>query len=800
MSDRIAALILRYRLAVLIGVLLTSLASLAVLGDLKFDFTPQALFAGREDLVDFNEEVKETFGHSENVVIVVLHAVGEDDLLTPRALSWQRRLCARLQTHDFVQRVDALATLRLPRMRLFGGLLAGSPVAMVPVVRTGPIDEDSSQLVRRKVAGQPLMEGVLISHDRRATAIALQLDPTRKDIQHVTRVINSIRETLSQEPPPRGYAAFLGGLPAMRVEIIASLIRDQTTIIPLCVVMFALIQLLLFRCLSGVLVPAVAVGVGLAWTMAILVQLDQSITIISNILPVLLMIVGMSSSVHFLSAYAEQMAHGTLDRRQAVRAAAAHMIPACLLTSLTTALGFLSLMLARSTLLGGLGWQAALGIGLFYLATVLICTAWLPSFRAPAHRGTTTDRTSVLTRLAVLAGTLATRHPQTVVSAGIIAVAVAAALGSHIVIDSQLIETYDQEHVEVARMRLIEDQLAGFVPLEVIVRGSSPDWYLEPEAWVKLREFADHARAQPEVLLVRSLVDLLDQADKLRPGGTPLSELTLADPQKLADRLTLLTRGLERFPAANRLALRQFVAQDERTVRFAIRLRDEGARGNLRLASCLYDNLKRLFPSSSGARVRITGESYVAAVAMTGFIRDLLISLLGVSLLIFLVIGTLFRSLRLGLITVLPNMAPLLLTVGYLVLRGYPLNVGNVIVFAISLGIAVDDSIHFLARFRQEILRTTDIDRAIEKTCEGTGRAIVLTTLLIVSGLAILLFSAFVPTRRFAELAAVTMVSALAGDLLLLPALLKLFWRDARPHATRALDTAPRPLAVSGNP
>ena len=162
---------------------------------------------------------------------------------------------------------------------------------------------------------------------------------------------------------------------------------------------------------------------------------------------------------------------------------------------------------------------------------------------------------------------------------------------------------------------------------------------------------------------------------------------------------------------------------------------------------------------------------------MDRFVRDLLRSLLGASVIIFGVIAVLFRSLRLGVAAILPNLTPLVITLGYMGIRGYEMNAGNVIVFAISLGIAVDGTIHFLARFREEIKADDGPAAAIYRSYISTGRAIVLTCVLIVAGLSVLLLSQFLPSRHFAELTAVTMLGALVGDLLLLPACLMVIWR-----------------------
>jgi multidrug efflux pump subunit AcrB len=133
---------------------------------------------------------------------------------------------------------------------------------------------------------------------------------------------------------------------------------------------------------------------------------------------------------------------------------------------------------------------------------------------------------------------------------------------------------------------------------------------------------------------------------------------------------------------------------------------------------------------------------------------------------------------RIGLITIPPNVIPLVVTFGYMGLRGFDLNAGNVIVFTISLGIAVDNTIHYILRFREEYNRDPDMDRATWKTLIGKGQPMCLSTFLTVIGLAVLLLSDFVPTRRFAELSIVTLIGALIGALFLLPACVAVLWKE----------------------
>ncbi len=824
---RLAFLVVRQRQWVLFFFGLLTLWAAWIATGLQFDFSPQALFSGQHDLVDFNEQTKQTFGHTDNIMLVVQTAMGQTatgqtatgqtatvpsdparkglaqkelhaaNMLTPEALNWHVRVCQRLAKLPGIDRIDALATLRMPRPRLLGR----SSMRMIPVIRQVPVDAEEADLVRRKIDDQPLLNGALVSVDRRTLAIVLHLDPTKKDYAHLRDMASRVEQVIEETPPPNGYDMFLGGLPAMRVEIVNNLQKDQLIIIPLCALAFALIEAILFRCWAGILIPAVAILVGLTWTLAALVLLGQPLTILSNILPVLLMIVGVSTCVHFLSCYAEQSALHPHDREQAVYETVRHMALACFLTSLTTALGFLSLMFAHSQLLGALGWQAAMGIGFYYVATMGCCAALAPYFHAPcasrwrgdSQPGSTDPLScSPLARGAWIAGHLAVRYPRLTLLTGFLAIAGSIFVSQHTEINSLLAETFDESNPQIARMRLIENQLGGFMPMEVVFTAQSSNTSTTPKAfqqagtWHRLVAFDRFVHSRPEVLFSRSLVDLYGQVDRLLPGGPQLNQhnqpgqkVTQEQTARLETRLREIHRALLR--QAKTTSYSNYLSADGKQTRMLLRLRDQGTHKDREFAGVLQQQLALLFPSGSGTQYQITGEAYVAAIALNRFIHDLFLSLVAVSLFIFLVIGLLLRSPRLGLISILPNITPLAITMGYLGLKGYSLSMSNVIVFAISLGVAVDDTIHFLARFREEwesgrIRGEIEVLPALRRTCLGTGRAILMTTILIVCGLAILLLSAFVPTRHFAELSTVTMISALFGDLLLLPASLMLFW------------------------
>jgi hypothetical protein len=350
--------------------------------------------------------------------------------------------------------------------------------------------------------------------------------------------------------------------------------------------------------------------------------------------------------------------------------------------------------------------------------------------------------------------------------------------GSRVEINSlSLLETFSNDHPAVKGVRLVEDKLSGVMPMEISLEADRPGRFLEPEVFHSVLAAERAARQLPGVLAVQSYADLFREVLAHWPGRRTSEGDEELVPSGTAGRVRLerTARFFEQFARA--FHYDTYVTPDGMRARIRVRLREIGTRRTLALIEEFEAKLAESFPPGGPVAARLTGEAYVNAHALTTLIHDLYYSLLAASLVIFGLIAIEFQSLRTGLIAALPNLTPLAVTLGYMGLRGYDLNVGNVIVFTICLGLADDNTIHFLYRFREEFEASGDSDSAIRRAFLGTGRAIMATSFILLAGMAVLLFSSFVPTRRFAELTAVTILANLLGVLLLLPACLVLFWR-----------------------
>ena len=769
MFDALVGFLIRRRAVFLAVVALLTVGAAWLAVRIQFDFSPQAVLEGDDDFVRYCEQFKATFGSGDAVVLVVVEATGESDVMTAEALTWQAGAARKLSGLEMVQRVDSLAELQMPTFSIIPPL-----VRLSPIITALPADAQAEARLRGAVAKLPLIEGALISRDGRLATLVVNLDPARRDIDSLGDAVAQINSALADPPPPPGYAVHLTGIPVMRVDIVKSLQADLVWLLPLAAVGFAVVLAAVFRRLVGVLLPLLAVGAALAWTTAGIVLAGESLNIVSNVLPILMFVIGMANCVHVVNRYAQDAAGPGVTRQDAAKSTMSHMAMACLLTSVTTAIGFGSLLAARSKVLQALGWQAMVGIAMLYVCTIVLFSAMLGWFRPPASTGPS-GAPGLIARIVAASGRGVARRPWPVLLGSVALIAACLLLARNMPINSYMIETYDEDNPNIRTLRLVENRLAGILPLGISLQADKAETLLEPETFSKVADVQKFAESNDLVLLARSYVDLHCQIHARLAGQTG-REMVLPPPGDTGRSRIRMSSAIIRSlgPASG---YGTFVSPDGRRARIMLRLRDGGTRRELALIRDLEARLAEVFPAGCGIEARVTDDVYLHARGMDTFVRDMLRSLLGASIVIFAVIAVLFRSARLGAIAIMPNLTPLVVTLGYMAVRGYEMNAGNVIVFAISLGIAVDGTIHFLARFREEIEAGDGPGEAIYRSYISTGRAIVLTCVLIVAGLSVLGLSEFLPSRRFAELTAVTMLGALVGDLLLLPACLMLFWK-----------------------
>jgi len=766
--DRLGHWIIAHRLASvgIIAVALVAAAFAVATRGVKADFSPQALFTTFADQAEIDADFGAAFGQTENVAMVM---IGADDVLDPAVLQYVHDLSRAFEQprRPWLDRFESLTTTALPRADGPGVLRVDSPI------RGDTVEPEEAAEIRAALDRSTLLDGTLVAESRHLTVVALFIGADFEAIAQLREVMAEIHDVVGAHPPPSGVTVEVGGIPHIRDHVVDLMLSDQVRLIPFAVVACAVLLLLAFRWWPGVVAPNVAVGLTAALLIGGMAAVDEPFNIMNQMLPTLLIIIGVSDSIHLISRFGEEF-HKSGDRRTAARETVRTMLVACFLTSFTTAVGFASLLISRTDILRRFGLAAAAGILIAYVVTVLFlppALSWAPK----PSRTLETHTEGRLERVLIALVDRILKAPRTVLALSMVPILGAVALASTVTIDTTLLETFPEDTPIHRQVKTLEAELDGVLPFEVYLRADAAGRFDDPDVLNRVDRLADWVRDQPHVLSVTTYGDVLHEAWVAWADDDAKRDEAFANEAQVAQLASLLEGGSSD-------PIRPYVTPDRRQLRVNVQLADAGSKAARAFADRLLAEVDATFDGVDDLRVDLSGDAWSGSRGLDSLIHDMLGSIGMAFIIIFAFMTLLFSSLRMGMISIPPNVLPLLFTLAWMGLHGVFLNTTTVIIFSISIGLAVDDTIHMLARFDEEMARGVGLDEALRRAAAGSGRAIVITSVMLVGGLAVMSTSSFVPIRLFAELTGITILGCLFGDLIVLPALLKLGWRPNRRH------------------
>ncbi len=752
--DRFASLVLRHRgLSFLLVVLVTAGAIWAITG-IRVDFTTQELFAVDDPEIEYLNGFREQFGADDDKVVALVQS---RDVFDPRVLRFVARLTAALDALPSTRRVESLTTISD-----LGNTDEGS-IDTEPLFGEIPDDAEELTALRRRALDNPLLRGRLVSRDRTLTAVVASLGLNITRAKEVGAAVEAIEAVVREAKPPPHTRIHLAGVPVVRVEAVRMIITDQLRFMPLASLFTTLLLILLYRSVHGVLITMVSVTLATWYTVAFMAIVDAPIDILSNVLPLLVMVYGVADAVHLLGRVHEE-AREHEARDLAIRVAVKHLGIACLLTSLTTSVGFGSLVTASMSILRRFGLVAAAGVMIAYCVTMVVVPLGASVRRIDMARAARAAAPRWLDRALSVIGVLVARRAAALFAVGILLAVGGVLLGRGVVVDNYLLGIYRDDHPMIEATRLAEARLEGMIRMQVSFEGPR-DSMKDPRVLRGMLQVQRWMAARPEVTAGLSAANFVQEMHR-----AVLGKRAIPDSSEGVAQLLLLAEG--------ETGMSRFVNYAYSRARIDFSLRDVGARTYLALA----ERLRRELPAlqgrpglPEGVTARVTGTSLVAYRGINMLVTDLLYSLslaLGV---IAVFLSLLFRSLRIGLISLLPNVIPLAVGLGFMRIAGMRLEPVTVMIYSIALGIAVDDTIHFMVRYREESLGGATPAEAARATLRTAGRAMVYTSAVLIVGFAVTLTSNFPGTVRFGLLAIIILSAALVTDLLLTPACMILF-------------------------
>jgi predicted RND superfamily exporter protein len=676
-----------------------------------------------------------------------------------------RHIVARLESLDSVAGITWLD--QAPPLNVFG--------LPEPILPRGPATPSRFAVALERAVNHPLVVGQLLSPDAGTTVMLVRFDWAYVDDEaDVTEKLLATATSAAAEHPAVPLEVWLTGSVPLRLEWMRSREANEWKFQIIGYGLILALSAVLFRGLSVVAVTAAAPVIGVLWTMGLIRCFDLQDNPFSHvILPILLALVGFADSVHMMVDIRRGLAAG-LTARAACHRGLATVGVACFLTMITTAIGMASLSLARHEAVRDFGWSCVIGVAATWLAVMavlpLACvTRWGRVLAQGAGREAIGGQLPRIQR--GIDFTL--RHPRVTSAVAIGLLAACGLVALRLQPDDRKANILPMgSRAQVALDRL--DRALGGLDV------CSADVSWNDDA-VTPAEVADVVSAVDELVSdeallghpqsIRRLIDAL-------PGEGPVRErMTLLDllPPPLLQSL---------YDPANRSARVTFRVQDKGTVVYKPTFDRVDA------------GLQAIAAAHPGFAISLSGEPIWRWRDLYHVVMDLARSLGTAAVEILVVMVVAFRSVRLGLIAIVPNMLPLAAAAVWMVLTGQPLDITRVCALTICLGIAVDDTIHFLSRYRFELAQGLPRLEAIRQAFAEVGTGMIMTTIVLVVGFSSVLISDNRDHRAFAMLGVVTLSIALVCDLFCLPALVAVFDREPAPPASTLETVATRPASV----
>jgi hypothetical protein len=773
-----------YRWAWLIWLAAFALAGLGAWSarDIKLNVSSEGLVPQDSPLRATYEEMKNTFG-SDYVVGVY---VEDPDLFTAPKLRALATLARKLGELPSVERSESLFTVNS---------IDGSSGALVTGPILDPLPETPAALAAAKARAlrNPLLKGTLISPDGQATLLTLYLKPEDAQrenfdagfLAQVNQIIAENQNGFAQDdegkpvldkdkrPVPDATGQFKTifpiGSPVMHVAISKYIFRDQMFLLPLaCVILLGLLGLLM-RSVHGVAILLINAVLANCWTLGLMAWFGIPLNMLNYVVPALVVMIGSGSDVHLMIGAAQQRARG-LNGLQAISETGRLIGLSLLLNTFATVLGFASTLLTNIGVLREFGESAALAITLRFVTTMFVVPAYLhvmdrwmtPKQKsAPDSPSPFTPTESLWDRLLtqpyikLVSKHLVQRPVWVMATCGII-IGISLIFAARIRTDNDFAAFLRADSPVMKNLDTVSKRLSGTDIIDISFRGPDGE-YQRPERLTQLLHFEEYLRRLPDVDSVMGLPDVLALFNREFHNGDPAAYVI---PQGVRQVLSMFQQS----------DLQPYATHDGSRVNIVLRCNLHDATRLNQLVGKITETLnKGLF----GPQLfTVSGHAVLAAASVDAIASGQIASLSSMVCILGGIVAIVFLSWRAALAAIAANLTPVAIVFAVMGLCHVPLNLGTCMIAAISIGLAVDNTINLMVRYHDDLRRTRDKPQALHDTMAAEFKPIVLSGLSMAGGFLALSVSSFVPMQEFGLLSALVMILACFGDLVVTAAML----------------------------
>ncbi len=753
--------VIRFRLPIILLAAVAIAVGLYNGRDIPFDNTNERYFIeGDPNLIAF-DELLELYGDIDYLVVGIEAREQDRDVLVPETLYMIDELTSFLERQPAVTQIRSLTRYQYTH---------SDSVSMATddlIEDVAELEEDPQLLaeVREILAGEELALGTLITDDFRHTRIAARTEHRKGETAHNVTLVNALNEFIAeQDYAAQGYALHISGQPLINQKFEYHSLRDSQLLNPLMALFMIIVLFISFRSFSGTILPWLVIGGGIITLNGIQGWLGYPHSPVDQALIPTMIIIGIGVSVHVMVEFYHGRQRG-LDASAAAKATIIHLWRPAFFTAVTTAAGFFALSVTRIVPVREFAVLGAIGPLLLFLLALTVLPAllsYVPRMSAKTDRAVSE---SFVTRLTQRVPDFTLRYRNPILAVGFMSMLFAAISVPAIKVDTNYLNYFKQDNPARTDMVYFDETFRGVMPIEVVIDSGVEGGVKEPAFLQRMEAFQNYIESLDSVGEFNTLVDFLKQINQALNGDDPAFYRLPDTPEMTAQFLFLYENS---GPEEDLTDMKDF---DDRYARMTVPMvnmvASEMDQELQMIRRTLDTEFRDLDVSLTGGMVMFNAQDKYTG---EGMFRSFGIALLVVSLFFIM----LFRSFKYGLLSIIPSVLPILIAGGVVGLLGISLDLGSMIVGAMTIGIAVDDAIHVMNRYLAAKEAGKSTHDAIYSAMTESGRAVVFSSLILVLGFSVLAFGSFIPIIYVGIFGALIMFLALLGDLLFLPAILYL--------------------------
>ncbi len=672
-------------------------------------------------------------------------ALETDDIFKTEVLEHVKQITDSLRITDGISTVTSITDV-LDIKGIDGGIEIGKLVDEYDL----PDTQQELDSLKKYVFSKEMYKGSIVSEDGTATLILFTLlDDADKQV-----VAKEIKDKIEALDLPE--TLYFGGLPMMMNDITDLIVADMVWLIPIVFILIALILFLSFRSLRGVIMPLLTAALAVIWTLGIMVLTGYEITIISNIIPIILLAVGSAYTIHVINSInlcTEK------DRKKALIKALAYIIVPVILASVTTAIGFTSFvfgayltMIRDFGLFSAVGTLVALLLSIFFVPAVISAFSMYKSAERIQDEGEKESNFLSDTILQPLVNLLF-KHPKYTMLTWAVLIGMSIIGMFFIETSVNMSDYFKEDNPTKVAEDIMQKKFGGSMPVFVVFKGDMQS----PEVLKLMKKTGDFMESDPNITMTQSIADLVEQMNDAMGEG-----VKIPDEKDKIEQLWFLLDGQDIMPQLVSDELDKGIIQSK----FASVVTTDIENFDKKMNKFISEN------ATENCEIELTGMPSVYIKLNSSLLNSQFSSLIIAIFMVLIIIGLILRSLSKGIFAAIPVVATIIVLFGFMGLTGIPLDIATVLVGSIALGIGIDYSIHIITGFNFRLKETGDVHQAIEETIMTSGKAIVINVSSVAAGFLVLLFSQLVPLQNFGLLVAISMIGSGFGALTLLPVVL----------------------------